>query len=477
MRYMMRARNVRVGFFVTKASGLGLVTATLLFSACGGRSDDSPRAIAEEAYIFAFPLLESYKMLFAMVMFEGSGAYEGPPNVLFHKRELLDADYTLIVRPNNDTFYSGVWLDLRTEPMVLSVGAVPLERYYSFQLIDMYSHNIGYVGSRATGPEAGSYLIAGPRWNGETPDGIDGIIRSETEFLIALARTAVFGSGDVGNVISIQESFSAVPLSVFTGGAAPPAAVEISLPPYDPEQARSAGFVSYVNALLPYVDPHPSESELWRRFAAIGIGSDERFDKASLDPDLSEAIDAGVAAALERIESEATRLGRLENGWMLTEGAFGTREAMQGKYLTRSAAAFFGLWGNTLEEAYYPNAELDVDGDQLDGSQFDYTLRFEADELPPAQSFWSLSMYKLPEQLFIHNPIDRYTIGDRTAGLQYGEDGSLTVYIQTESPGADRESNWLPAFEGPFAFTMRIYWPELDALDPLYVPPAIEKVR
>ncbi len=469
----MRSRNVSIGLFVTRASRLGLVTAMLLLQACGGRSDDSPRAIAEEAYIFAFPLLESYKMLFALSLFEGSGAYEAPPNVLSHTHEFLDADYTLIVRPNNDTFYSGVWLDLRTEPMVLSVPAVPLERYYAFQLIDLYSHNIGYIGSRATGPEAGSYLIAGPRWNGETPDGIDGVFRSETEFLVALARTAVFGSDDVGNVISIQESFRAVPLSVFTGGAAPPAAGEIRLPPYDPEQARSAGFVAYVNALLPYVDPHSSESELWQRFAAIGIGSDE-----SLDPDLREAIDAGVAAALEQIGSEATRLGRLENGWTLIEGAFGTREAMQGKYLTRSAAAFFGLWGNTLDEAYYPNADLDADGDQLDGSQYSYTLRFEADELPPAQGFWSLSMYKLPEQHFIHNPIDRYTIGDRTAGLQYGEDGSLTVYIQTESPGVGQGvSNWLPAFEGPFALQMRIYWPEPDALDPLYVPPAIEKVR
>ncbi len=473
----MRSRNMRIGFFVTKVSRLGLVIVTLLLHACGGRSDDSPRAIAEEAYIFAFPLLESYKMLFGMALFEGSGAYEAPPNVLFHKRELMDADYTFIVRPNNDTFYSGVWLDLRTEPMVLSVPAVPLERYYSFQLIDMYTHNIGYIGSRATGPEAGSYLIAGPGWNGETPDGIDGMIRSETEFLMALARTAVFGSDDVGNVISIQDSFSAVPLSAFMGGAVPPAAAEISLPPYDPAQAGSAGFVTYVNALLPYVDPHPSESELWRRFAAIGIGSDEPSDKESLDPDLREAIDAGVAAALDRIRSDATRLGRLENGWMLIEGVFGTREAMQGKYLTRSAAAFFGVWGNTLEEAYYPNADLDADGDRLDGSQYNYTLRFEADELPPARSFWSLSMYKLPEQLFIHNPIDRYIIGDRTAGLQYGEDGSLTVYVQTESPGVDRESNWLPAFDGPFALQMRIYWPEPDALNPLYVPPAIEKVR
>ncbi len=473
----MRLPQVRIGFFVTRASRLGLVIVALLFSACGGRSDDSAAAIAEEAYIFAFPLLESYKMLFAQTLFEGSGAYEGPPNVLFHKHELLDADYTLIVRPNNDTFYSGVWLDLRTEPMVLSVPAVPLARYYSFQFIDLYTHNIAYVGSRTTGPEAGSYLIAGPRWNGETPDGINEVIRSETEFLIALARTAVFGSDDIANVIAIQESFSAVPLSEFTGSSAPPAAPEISLPPYDPARASSAGFVTYLNALLSYLDPHSSESELWARFSAIGIGSGEAFDEESLDPDLREAIEAGVAAARERIEGDAANLGQLENGWILVAGIFGTREAMQGKYPTRAAAAFFGLWGNTLEEAYYPNADLDADGDQLDGSRYAYTLRFEADEMPPAQSFWSLSMYKQPEQFFIHNPVDRYSIGDRTEGLQYGEDGSLTVYIQTESPGVDMESNWLPAFDGPFALTMRIYWPEPAALDPLYVPPAIEKVR
>ena len=486
---------MNAGLFATKASRLGLVAAILLLHTCGGAPGDSPReshpartadpprateslrALAEEAYIFAFPLLESYKMLFAMSLFEGSGGYEAPPNVLSHTHELLDAAYTVIVRPNNDTFYSAVWLDLRTEPMVLSVPAVPLDRYYSFQFIDMYTHNIGYVGSRATGPEAGRYLIAGPRWNGGTPDGIDEVIHSETEFVLALARTAVFGSDDVANVTAIQESFSAVPLSVFTGGTAPPGAAEISVPPYDPQRIRSADFVAYVNALLPYLDPHASESGLWRRFAEIGIGSGGAFDEESLDPDLREAIDAGVAAALERIESEASRLGRLEDGWMLIEGAFGTREAMQGKYLTRSAAAFFGLFGNSLEEAYYPNADLDAGGDPLDGSRNDYTLRFEADALPPAQGFWSLTMYKLPEQLFIHNAIDRYTIGDRTEGLEYGEDGSLTVYIQTESPGVDRESNWLPASEGPFALQMRIYWTEPAALDPLYVPPAIHKVR
>ncbi len=454
-----------------------MIAATVLVVGCGERAEDSPRARAEEAYVFAFPILEQYKMLFAMALFEGSGAYEAPLNVLNRGANLLGPEYTLIVRPNNDTFYGGAWLDLRAEPMVLSVPAVSLDRYDAFQLIDLYTHNFDYVGSRATGSEAGKYLIAGPRWTGEAPDGIDGVIRSETELVMALVRTAVFGADDVDDAVAVQEGYGVVPLSTFTGETAPPAAPEIVLPPYNPEQARSAGFITYVNALLPYFELHPSEIEMWQRFEAIGIGADEPFELESLDPDVREAIDAGVAAALERIKAEALSLGRVENGWTLIESSFGTREAVQGRYLRRAGAAFFGLWGNTLDEAYYPSADLDADGEPLDGSQHNYVLHFAADELPPARAFWSVSMYRLPEQHFIHNPIDRYTIGDRTEGLRYGEDGSLTVYIQKDSPDADRESNWLPAHDGPFSFTMRIYWPDPDALDPLYVPPAIEKAR
>ena len=457
-----------------------LVTATVVVG-CRARSEasltpDEARAIAEEAYIFSFPILESYKMLFAQALFEGSGAYEAPLNVMKHKTVLLGPDYTLIVRPNNDTFYSIVWLDLRGDPIVISVPAIPLDRYYSFQLIDLYTHNFAYIGSRATGPDAGDYLIAGPRWDGDVPDGIDGVIRSETELAVALGRTAVFGEDDVPAAMTIQEQYKATPLSQFMGGAPPAPKPELSLPPYNPQQASSAGFVALVNALLPFIVPDPSEAELWKRFAAIGVGNSE-FSVEELDPEIRSAIDAGVAAAIEKIQGAVSELGRRENGWSLTEGAFGTREAMQGKYLTRSAAAFFGLWGNSLEEAFYPDAAFDADGDSLDGSKHSYVLHFAADALPPVKGFWSLSMYKLPEQLFIRNPIDRYTIGDRTRDLEYGEDGSLTLYIQHESPGAGREANWLPAPDGPFSVTARLYWPDPDALDPLWVPPAIEKTN
>ncbi len=161
----------------------------------------------------------------------------------------------------------------------------------------------------------------------------------------------------------------------------------------------------------------------------------------------------------------------------MVSGAFGNREAMQGKYLTRAAAAYFGLYGNSLEEAYYPETSLDNANQALDGSKYKYVLHFDKNELPPVKAFWSLSMYKLPEQLFIENEINRYVISSDTKGLKYNEDGSLNVYIQKENPGEDKVSNWLPAYDGLFSLQARLYWVKPKNLDPLYVMPAVEKVN
>ncbi len=431
-------------------------------------------AIAGEAYIFAYPILEQYKMLFMQALYAESGFYEAPLNAISHKQELNGPNDTLVVRPNNDTLYSGAWLDLRAEPIVLSVPAISLDRYYSFQLIDLYTHKFAYVGSRATGPEAGDYLIAGPGWEGETPPGIEGVLRAETDLVVALARTAVYGADDVPNVVDIQKQYRFEPLSRFARTEAPSVPPAPALPPYISDRARSANFVAYVNAILPHLGQHPSEADLWQRFAAIGIG-DPAFDPDTWTPEARAAIEAGIESASEKIEAEAASLGSRQAGWMLTEASYGTRELMEGRYLRRAAAAYFGLWGNDLEEAFYPEASLDADGDALDASLHNYTLRLDASDLPPCKSFWSLSMYNLPPMLFIHNPIHRYAIGDRTEGLEYGGDASLTVLLQHLSPGEDRESNWLPAPDGPFSLMMRCYWPEAEALDPLYVPPAIAK--
>jgi hypothetical protein len=366
-------------------------------------------------------------------------------------------------------------MDLRREPMVLSVPEISDNRYYSFQLVDLYTHNFGYIGTRKTGFGAGDYLIAGPSWKDEKPEGIDKVIRTECDFIIALGRTQVNGPDDADDAKAVMNDYRAAPLSRFLGEAAPPEPEPVDFPAYDPQKAESAAFITYFNFLLGQLEPHPSEAALLEKFTKIGIGPDEPFDVNSLDPEIKAAIEEGVESALVKIEEKSRQLGTEKNGWMLITGAFGNREEMQGKYLTRAAAAMFGIYGNDLEEAFYPASESDADNEPLDGSKHNYFLHFEEDEIPPVKAFWSLTMYKLPEQLFIENEINRYKIGTATEGLSYNEDGSLDIYIQKEHPGPEKESNWLPAHDGKFSLQARLYWPKKEALDPLYVPPAVEK--
>jgi len=437
---------------------------------------EEAQQIAEEAYIYAYPMLEHYKLMFAMAMYPKSGAYTAPFNVLHHNPELSTSKDTIIVRPNNDNIYSAVWFDLSEQPQVLKVPKIEDNRYYSFQVIDLYTHNIDYVGTRATGFDEGTYMFTGPNWDGVVPDGIDKVISSEGNYLLALGRTQVFGPDDLETTKKVLQGFTVESRNVFNGMSEIAKIPENpNIPPFDPNQIKDAHFISYLNALMATAEIHPSEEALFKRFAKIGIEPGKTFNPEDMEPELKDAIEAGMAKALKKIEAEVSHLGERQNGWMLISGAFGDREAMQGKYLRRAAAAYFGLWGNDLEEAYYPEATVDADGEELDGSKHNYRLHFEADQLPPVKAFWSFTMYKLPEQLLVENEMDRYIIASNTQGLKYNEDGSLDIYIQKENPGKELESNWLPAYDGKFSLQARFYWPEPESLDPLYVPPAVEK--
>ncbi len=453
----------------------------LSLSNCKNQKELTPseaQAIGEEAYIYAYPMLEHYKMMFAMAMYPESGAYAAPFNVLHHNPELSTAKDTIIVRPNNDNIYSSVWFDLSEQPQVLKVPKIEDNRYYSFQIIDLYTHNIDYLGTRATGSGMGNYLFAGPNWDGEVPEGINKVIKSEGNYLLALGRTQVFGPDDLENTKKVLQGFTVQSLNVYNGlNEIAKTPDNPNIPPFDPNQIKNINFISYLNALMATASIHPSEKELFDRFSKIGIEPGKTFNESDLDPELKQAIETGLANAIKKIEADAANLGERKNGWMLISGAFGNREAMKGKYLRRASAAYFGLWGNNLEEAYYPEANVDEDGEELDGSKHRYTVHFEADQLPPVKAFWSFTMYKLPEQLLVANEIDRYIIASNTQGLKYNADGSLDIYIQKENPGPKLESNWLPAYDGPFSLQARFYWPEPESLDPLYVPPVVQKIR
>jgi hypothetical protein len=450
----------------------------LISSSCSQQNQLTPeqaKQIAEEAYIYAYPMLDHYKMMFAMAIHPESGAYEAPFNILINKSTLLGPEHTVIVRPNNDTFYSAIWLNLTGEPIVLKVPAVKDNRYYSFQIIDMYTHNIDYIGTRETGFDEGAYLLVGPDWEGEIPEGINKVIQSEGNYYIALGRTQVFGSNDVETAIAHMEGYKTQLLSEFLGKESTAQFSDPAIPAYHPEKVKSIEFIAYLNGIMAGSKIHESEKAIFEKFAKIGIAPGKAFDATNLDPAITMAIQEGITSGMEKIITESTQLGQQKNGWQLISGITGNREVMQGKFLIRAAAAYFGLWGNSLDEAYYPEASVDADGDVLNCSKQQYVLHFDADEIPPVKAFWSLSMYKLPEQLFIENDINRYVISSATDGLKYNDDGSLDIYIQKENPGSDNVSNWLPAYDGLFSLQARLYWPNPKALKPLYVPPPIQK--
>lgn len=431
------------------------------------------KSLTKKAYEYTYPMMEHYKMVYLLKVWKDSPVFETSFNEISHNAKLLGPEYTTMVRPNNDTFYSNVVFDLRAEPMVLSVPDISDNRYYSWQLVDVFTQNVGYVGTRATGFEAGKYLLAGPNWSGTKPEGITKVIHTDSNILMALARTQVYSTADADNAKKIMSDYKVEALSKFLGTPTPKAAAILDFPPFDPKKIRTVEFITYLNFLLGQVEPTESEAALLSKFTKIGIGANVPFDVNTLDPETKKIMQEAIDESMIAIEAETQNLGKVKDGWMQISGAFGSPKAMQGKFLTRAAAAYFGLYGNDLEEAFYPDTTTDENGNALDGSANNYTLHFSKDRLPPVKAFWSFSMYKLPEQLFTENAINRYVISSATDGLQYNEDGSLDIYIQKEAPSADKVSNWLPAFNGKFSLQARLYWPEPASLDPLYVLPQI----
>lgn len=443
---------------------------------------DEARAIAKEAYIYAFPMMENYRTMYVQAVDRGAPSYAAPFNQLLHKTKLLGPEFKDVVRPNNDTLYSMAWLDLRAQPIVITVPEIK-DRYYSVQLVDMFTNNFAYIGTRATGTDAGSYVIAGPQWKGVQPVDAKAVFRSESNFVYCIIRTQVDGPKDVPAVLALQQRYRLTPMNVFLGRSRVPAASGITFPVYDARRAKSAGFIDLLNFLLTQVAIVPEEQALMERFSRIGIHPGALSASRELSPDLREAVDAGVGQAIVEISKAAQDpskvsgvTARADHGWQGVIGLFGPGKMMRTKYLVRAMAAMVGLYGNDAAEAYYPIGNTDASGSPLDGSKHDYVMRFKKGELPKVDAFWSMTMYSLPDQLMVANPIHRYSVGDRSK-LRYDKDGSLTIYIQRDSPGQKKASNWLPAPDGPFSLQFRMYLPRPEALDPLYLPPAVRVAK
>ena len=426
------------------------------------------KAIAEEAFIYGLPIVMNYAVMNEFVLDKNSGQYKAPFNTISNEARVFTYEDTAVVTPNSDTPYSMLWLDLRAEPMVISVPAVEKERYYSVQLVDGNTYNYGYIGSRATGSDAGNYLVVGPDWKGETPAGINKVFQSTTPFGLTIFRTQLFNAEDMPNVVKVQAGYKAQPLSAFLNQPAAPAAPAVDFSP-----ATTAGikenFYAYLDAALQFVPPSPDTEGIRARLASIGIGPGKSFDLKELSEEHKAAILLAMKDGDSKVDKYLANGVKDINGWKVGS-VFGDRNFYKGDWLMRAAAAKGGIYGNDGIEAMYPMTRADATGETLDGSKHNYTLTFAAGQLPPVNAFWSVTMYDGKTQLLIKNPINRYLINSpMVPGMTKGADGSLTLHIQKDSPGKELEANWLPAPDGPIYLVMRLYWPKSEA--PSILPP------
>ena len=467
---------------ITRRSLVSLVPAGMAaasISAEGHAADTSSAqmaAIAEEAFIYGFPMVMNYGVAYEYFIDRSASAFKAPFNQLYNTARVYTPQDTTIVTPNSDTPYSFVAMDLRAEPFVVCNPEVEKGRYFSLQFVDWYTFNFAYAGSRATGNGPGCFMVAGPRWNGETPPGVTKLFRCETDFATVIIRTQLFDSADIDNVKKIQAGYRAEPLSKFLNKPAPPPAPDINWPKIDKQTAETNPF-GYLNFLLqfcPPTGPAAVEAPLRARFAKVGIEAGKSFAIDKLTPAQKAALETGASEGLAKIKHEVATLGKNENGWRVSTGGFGTRQMLGGNWTARAAAAMAGIYGNDAQEALYPLLATASDGKQPDCSKNRYTLTFPAGQLPPANAFWSVTMYDGKTQLLVENPINRYLINaPMLPNMKKHPDGSLTLYIQSASPGPDKEANWLPAPAGPVYLVMRLYWPKEAALNGTWKPPAL----
>lgn len=502
----------------------GLVAALLLVS-CNQKPeipDAEITAIAKEAYLYGYPMVRIYGEMYASAIDTQSPDYKKPFNELYlSARPDTPADK----RPetaSNDTLYAGAWLDLRREPLVLTVPALEDSRYYSVQLMDLFSCNFDYVGTRTAGSQGGRFLIAGPDWKGEKPEGIERVIQSDTAFAHALIRVQLLNPQDLPNVEKIQGAFALEPLSQYAGTDAPPEVAPVDFPAYSEEDMRTPAFFPLMNFLMQFVSVPQDEAEMMARFGKVSIGAGKPFSMEEMAENEKKAYQSGVDGAIADLD--AARKGDLIKG----ADMHGTRAELKNHYLNRAYGAMTDLYGASPQEILSIAYKLDSEFKPLNGANR-YLLRFGKDSLPPTDAFWSLTLYELPGQLLVDNPIKRYHINSNMVSQMETNpaDGSVTVFIRkaasaaapavdggasanavqaagdakavasdaravvppaaggTQQPAgqpplpaaqpeeAVPEANWLPAPEGDFYMVMRIYIPKEEALNGTWKEPVV----
>ena len=449
------------------------------YASAEGLTTTEARRIAHEAYRYAYPMLMAYG-LFHNQAFQSTSSMHQGMNRLHHFRQ-LGGPRMLNSIPwiNNDTPYGAGWLDLRAEPFVLHLPEFPPQRFHNVQLIDLFTHNFAFYGTRLSGNAATSILIAGPDWQQPVPAGIAHVARAETRFVKLVTRILLEGGEEAADVRALEDGYRLEPLSAFTGMARAPAppALAFPVPAALKFESRSAAFIGPFNFLLALCELPPEEAPTFERFARIGIAPGMAFDAESLPAALRAAIDAGAEDAHAEISDKAARLGERVNGWEMPLDLRGNRARMAcdaAALLRRAAAAMYAIWGIDAEEGLYMVADVDAEGQPLDGGRASYALRFDA--APPVHAFWSITVYDAKTRLLVAHSSGRYAVRDRDTGLQRGADDSLTLVLQHDPVAHGPAANWLPVPRQPFQLVARLYWPRAELLDGRFRPPPVRAI-
>jgi hypothetical protein len=451
-----------------------LLVAAAYSAAQEGISVQDARQIAKEAYIYGFPVVMNYETLHKQALDFKSPDYRAPFNTIASLSNVATPADHFVITTNSDTPYSFLWMDLRAEPIVVTMPKIEEGRYYSGQLIDLYTFNFAYIGTRTEGNDGGDFLVVGPGWQGEKPKGIKTVIHCETEFAYILFRTQLFSPSDIDNVKKIQAGYKAQPLSKYLNKPGPAAAPAVNWPEPTPAMLTSPALFSYLNFMLKFCPTDPSEKELMARFAKLNIGAGKTFDFEKLSPETQKAVIEGLGDVKPAVEAV---MKQVNAGEVKSTDVFGTREFLKNNYLYRFLGAKLGLYGNSAAEAIYIPYFVDAGHQPLNASGASYVLTFPKGQLPPAKAFWSLTMYDGKTQFLVANPINRYLLNSTTLkSYKYGADGSLTFYIQKQSPGPEEESNWLPAPDGPFYAMLRLYLPGPEVQSATWKNPPMEPV-
>jgi hypothetical protein len=349
------------------------------------------RDIAEEGFIYGLPIVMNYAVMYEYAVDRSSDQFKAPFNKISNEARVFTYKDTAVITPNSDTPYSMLFMDLRAEPIVLSVPAVDPKRYYSVMLCDANCYNYGYIGSRATGSDAGDYMVAGPDWRGETPAGIKKVFRSTTQFSAAAYRTQLFGSDDMENVKKVQAGYKVQPLSTYLKQPPPPAPPAIKFPKINKELVKT-NFFEYLDFAMQFAPAQPVEAGIRAKLAQIGIGAGRTFNFKDLPLKQKAEIALGMKQGERKVDEYLAKAGADMNGWRVAS-YFGDSTFYNGNWLLRAAGAKGGIYGNDAVEATYPMSRVDSDGRALDGSKHTYTITFAADQLPPVNAFWSVTMY------------------------------------------------------------------------------------